>query len=76
MNEVARHVLRSTYRKRPLTGILLTAGLVDAVIGGANDRPDLFTFALILIGVALTLRWIRWQGILVSHLHRSNEVKN
>lgn len=63
--------MRSIYRKRPITGVLLMAGLIDAIIGGANDRPDLFTFALILVGIALTVRWIRWQGIPGTHRNES-----
>ena len=47
------------------------AGLIDAIIGGANDRPDLFTFALLLMGIGLTVRWIRWQRIPDTHRNGS-----
>lgn len=64
-------LLRSIYRKPSITDILLMAGLIDAIIGGANDRPDLFTFALLLMGIGLTVRWIRWQRIPDTHRNGS-----
>ena len=63
MKEPLRFLIRSTYGKYPISGALLTAGFVDALIGGVNDRPSLFTFGLGLVGIALTLRWIRWQRL-------------
>ena len=36
---------------------MITIGVVDAVIGGFDDRWPLFTFGLGTVGVAIALRW-------------------
>ena len=36
---------------------MITIGVVDAVIGGLDDRWPLFTFGLGTVGVAIALRW-------------------
>lgn len=57
MNAALPKFLKSAYRKEPLPSILVTAGAVDAVIGGLGDRWSLFTFGLATIGGAIALRW-------------------
>lgn len=56
MNAAPRF-LKSAYRKEPLPSILITIGIVDAVIGGFGDRWSLFGFGLGTVGIALALRW-------------------
>ncbi|MBW4638894.1 MAG: hypothetical protein KME05_11780 [Gloeocapsa sp. UFS-A4-WI-NPMV-4B04] len=57
MNAALPRFLKSAYRKEPLPSFLITIGVVDAVIGGLDDRWSLFTFGLGSVGVAIALRW-------------------
>ena len=57
MNHALPRFLKSAYRKEPLPSFLITIGVVDAVIGGFDDRWSLFTFGLGSIGVAIAIRW-------------------
>ena len=56
MNAAPRF-LKSAYRKEPLPSILITIGVVDAVIGGLGDRWSLFGVGLGTVGIAIALRW-------------------
>ncbi len=57
MNSALPKFLKSAYRREPLPSFLITIGVVDAVIGGFDDRWSLFTFGLGTVGVAIALRW-------------------
>jgi len=57
MNAALPRFLKSAYRKEPLPSFLITIGVVDAVIGGLDDRWSLFTFGLGTVGIAIALRW-------------------
>ncbi|WP_392536132.1 hypothetical protein [Nostoc sp. C117] len=59
MNAVLPRFLKSTYRKEPLISILITMGVVDALIGGLDDRWSLFAFGLGTAGIALG--WKLWR---------------
>jgi hypothetical protein len=61
MNAVLPRFLKSAYRKEPLASILITMGVVDAVIGGLGDSWSLFAFGLGIGGVSLGWRWWRIQ---------------
>ena len=65
--------LKSTYRKEPISGFILTIGAVDAVIGSIGQSWSLLSFGLLLLLMAAILRW--WQiqkerAILVEELSR------
>ena len=51
---------KSLYRKEPISGFILTVGVVDAVMGGVGTRWTLFSFGSLLVLVAITLRL--WQA--------------
>ena len=57
MNAALPRFLKSAYRREPLPSLLITVGVVDAVIGGFDDRWSLLTFGLGTVGVAIALRW-------------------
>lgn len=57
MNPINPRFLSSAYRKEPISSFLIAVGLVDAVIGGFNDRLGLFSFGMITVGSAIALRW-------------------
>ncbi len=58
MNAALPRFLKSAYRREPLPSILITAGMVDTVIGGFGDRWSLLIFGLGTIGLAVGLRWL------------------
>ncbi|MEA5596494.1 hypothetical protein [Rivularia sp. UHCC 0363] len=57
MNAVFPRIVKSAYRKEPLITILITMGIVDALIGGFDDSWTLFVFGLGTAGIALIVRW-------------------
>jgi hypothetical protein len=59
MNAVLPRFLKSAYRKEPIISALITAGIIDALIGGLDDSWSLFAFGLGTAGVALVLKL--WQ---------------
>ena len=59
MNAVFPRIVKSAYRREPLITILITMGIVDALIGGLDDSWALFIFGLGTAGTALIIRWLR-----------------
>ena len=57
MNAALPRFLKSAYRREPLPSFLITIGMVDAVIGGFDDRGSLLIFGLGTVGLAIALRW-------------------
>ncbi|HAZ48735.1 MAG TPA: hypothetical protein DDW76_20395 [Cyanobacteria bacterium UBA11369] len=58
MNAAFVRVLRSAYRKEPISSFILIVGAVDAVIGGVGDRGSLLAFGIGTVGLAIALRWL------------------
>jgi len=61
MNAVLPRFLKSAYRKEPIVSVLLTVGVIDALIGGLDDSWSLFTFGLATAGVAFAFKLWRMQ---------------
>ncbi|HEY9600303.1 MAG TPA: hypothetical protein V6C85_01745 [Allocoleopsis sp.] len=59
MNALWPRFLRAAYRKEPISSFIVLVGAVDAVIGGAGERWSLLTFGLMMVLLAIALRW--WQ---------------
>lgn len=59
MNALWPRFLRAAYRKEPISSFIVIVGAVDAVIGGAGERWSLLTFGLMMVLIAIALRW--WQ---------------
>lgn len=59
MNALWPRFLRAAYRKEPISSFIVIVGAVDAVIGGAGERWSLLTFGLVMVLIAIALRW--WQ---------------
>jgi hypothetical protein len=59
MNALFPRILKSAYRKEPITSFIVIVGAVDAVIGGVGERWSLLTFGLMMVVLAVVLRW--WQ---------------
>ncbi|NEP41219.1 MAG: hypothetical protein F6K35_19120 [Okeania sp. SIO2H7] len=61
MNALWTRILRSPYRKEPITSFAVTVGAVDAAIGGVSASWSLLSFGLGTVGVAIALRWLLVQ---------------
>lgn len=61
MNIISPRFLKSFYRKEPLISLLMTVGVVDALIGGLDDSWSLFAFGLGTVGAAFAYRVWRLQ---------------
>ena len=59
MNILLPRVLRTLYRKEPISSFILVVGAVDAVMGGVSQRWSLFSFGLFIVSLSMILRW--WQ---------------
>ena len=60
MNALWHRVLKSAYRKEPISSFIIIVGAVDAVIGGVGERWSLLTFGLMMVALAVAVRW--WQS--------------
>src|ERR671933_1139589 len=59
MNALWPRILKSAYRREPISSFIVIVGAVDAVIGGVGERWSLLTFGLMMVVLAGALRW--WQ---------------
>ncbi len=59
INALLPRILKSAYRKEPISSFIIIVGAVDAVIGGIGERWSLLSFGLMLVVLAAALRW--WQ---------------
>jgi hypothetical protein len=56
MNAALPRVLKSAYRREPIISVVITMGLVDALIGGLDDSWSLFIFGLVITGFSVGLK--------------------
>lgn len=59
MNALWPRILKSAYRKEPISSFIVIMGAVDAIIGGAGEHWSLLTFGLFMVMLAIAHRW--WQ---------------
>lgn len=57
MNITSPRFLKSFYRKEPITGVIITMGAVNAVLGGVNEIGSLMLLGLLASGSAIAYRW-------------------
>ena len=55
--------LKSVYRREPISGFILTVGLVDTVMGGVSSQWLLLAIGLGVVSVAIALRWWKMQQV-------------
>lgn len=48
---------RATYRREPISSFMLTAGTVDAVMGGVGGYGSLLALGLGAVGISALIRW-------------------
>ncbi|KAF3888324.1 MULTISPECIES: hypothetical protein [Nostocales] len=61
MNVIFPRFVKSAYRREPIISVLITMGILDAVIGGFNDSWSLFVIGLGTAGATLAYRLWRVQ---------------
>ncbi|MEA5580091.1 hypothetical protein VB620_01905 [Nodularia harveyana UHCC-0300] len=61
MNAVLPRFLTSAYRRDPIISVLMTVGVVDALIGGLDDSWSLFAVGLGTAGISLAFKLWRMQ---------------
>jgi len=66
--------LRSAYRKDPIVSMVVTAGLVNAAIGGFGASWPLATMGIGAAGLAIVLRWWLIQRSLMELPERSAQL--
>src|ERR687886_91783 len=59
MNALLPRILKAAYRKEPISSFIVIVGAVDAVLGGVGERWSLLSFGLMMVVLAVALRW--WQ---------------
>lgn len=63
MNASWTRLLKSAYRKEPLTSFAITVGVVDAAIGSMGASGSLLAFGVGTAGVAIALRlWLSYRS--------------
>lgn len=60
MNALWPRIFKSAYRKEPISSFIVIVGAVDAVIGGVGERWTLLSFGLMMVVLAIAIRW--WQS--------------
>ncbi|HEY9599238.1 MAG TPA: hypothetical protein V6D33_16360 [Cyanophyceae cyanobacterium] len=60
MNALWPRILKSAYRKEPISSFIVIVGAVDAVIGGVGERWTLLSLGLMMVMLAVAVRW--WQS--------------
>jgi hypothetical protein len=63
MNIIPPRALKSFYRNEPITGVIITVGAVNAVLGGVNAIGSLLIWGLLLSGGAIAYRWWMIQRV-------------
>ena len=61
MNALLPRILKAAYRKEPISSFIVIVGSVDAVIGGVGERWSLLSFGLMMMVLAVALRWLQSQ---------------
>jgi uncharacterized membrane protein YebE (DUF533 family) len=61
MNITSPRFLKSFYHKEPITGVIITMGAVNAVLGGVNEIGSLMLLGLLASGSAIAYRWWMMQ---------------
>jgi hypothetical protein len=59
MNFIWPRILKTAYRREPISSFLIIVGAVDATIGGLGSYGSLIFLGLTTVGGAIALRW--WQ---------------
>lgn len=67
LNASWSRLVKSAYRREPITSFIATVGAVDAVIGGVGASWSLFGLGITTVGVAFGLRWWQTQRSENSH---------
>jgi len=62
MNGLWTRLLKSAYRREPISSFILIAGSVSVVIGGVDAQWSLLATGLGVVGTAIALRWLHLRN--------------
>ncbi len=54
-------LLKSAYRKEPISALIFLVGTVDALLGGFTERWTLLSLGLLLAFLGISVRWLQIQ---------------
>jgi hypothetical protein len=61
MNNSLLKRFKSIYRQEKVSSFIIIVGVVDAILGGVDQRTSLLTVGLTTVGVAIAYRWLTVQ---------------
>ncbi len=61
MNFSMSRLLKSAYRKEPISALIVIFGTVDALLGGLNERWTLLSLGILLICLGVSVRWLQTE---------------
>jgi hypothetical protein len=61
MTVALSRLLKSAYRKEPISTFIFLCGTVDALLGGFSERWTLLSLGVVLIMISVTVRWLQIQ---------------
>lgn len=61
INVIIPRFLKVAYRKEPISSFILVMGAVDAVIGGVGQRWTLLSLGILIVTIAVLVRWLQQQ---------------
>ena len=59
-------LLQQRYRREPIAALVLTMGLVQVTIGGADSDAGLAALGLIFLGTAAALYWLKYSARVID----------
>lgn len=54
--------LKKTYHQEPVSAFILTFGLMDALLGGFEERWTLLSFGMLMVMIGLLMLWLQVQN--------------
>jgi hypothetical protein len=74
MNITSPRFLKSFYRKEPITGVIITMGAVNAILGGVNEIGSLMLLGLLASSSAIAYRWWNRQQAATRFTSNSDQL--
>ncbi len=54
-------LLKSAYRKEPISAFIFLFGTVDVLLGSFSERWTLLSFGMLLVVISFSVRWLQIQ---------------
>ena len=59
MNLTFPKIIKTFYRREPISSFILVVAAVDMVLGGVDGKVSLLSFGFLLAGLAVGVRWLQ-----------------